>query len=148
VEEGFMLSAFDITILVVVLLGLCAWVIANKKAEASLKKTLENAKDTALYQSQFKCALFKPCTKSCRKALEYSTKPILMADVPKLPLHGCNEAVCECSFTQLEDRRSGKDRRDNESASKRLANANKRMLKDRRRDSIREFLLPKYRHQY
>lgn len=143
-----MLSAFDITVATLALLGLCAWVIANKKAEANLKETLEKAKDAALYQSQFKCAVFKPCNKSCRKALEFSTKPILIADMPNLPLRGCSEAACECSFDQQEDRRSGKDRRDYETAGKRLANANKRLLKDRRRNSIREFLLPKYRHQY
>lgn len=143
-----MLSTFNLTVVVLILLALCAWIIASKKAESRLKKTLEKATDAALYQPQFRCVLLSPCKSSCRKAFEFGTKPILISDTPKLPLLGCNAPSCECVFMQQEDRRAGKDRRDNETPSRRLAHANKRTLKDRRRDSIQAFLLPKYRLQY
>jgi hypothetical protein len=68
-------------------------------------------------------------------------------DSPKLPLPTCSTDKCACTLLRLDDRRTGKDRRDNEVLDKRKKSihANKRTLKDRRRDSIREFLLPHYR---
>jgi hypothetical protein len=144
-KGGLMFTTFNLAVSAIALLAICAWLRANKKAESRLKKALDKVTDAELYQSPFQCVVMTPCNNSCRKALEYSAKPILMKNVPELPLLGCNVFACECSFVQQEDRRTGKDRRYNEVPSRRLIYANKRTLKDRRRDSIQDFLLPKYR---
>ena len=140
-----MFTTFNMAVAVVILLVMFIWVAANKRAESRLKRSLEKMADVALFQPQFKCVVISPCRNSCRRVIEYSTKPILLKNAPLLPLIGCDAAACECSFIQHEDRRTGKDRRHNEAPSKRLAYTNKRTQKDRRRDSIQEFLLPKYR---
>jgi hypothetical protein len=141
-----MIITLDLIIAAIILIALCFWLI-SLKSEASLKKTIEKESDATLYQSQFRCVVFSAGSNSCRKALEYQTKPILINSAPELPLQGCSAAKCECSLLQHDDRRTGKDRRDSEylDEKRKLAYANKRLLKDRRRASIQEFFLPKYR---
>jgi hypothetical protein len=140
------LATLDLIAMAIILLGLCFWLVA-KTSEARLKKTLQKASDASLYESQFRCVLFSASDHACKSALAYPTKPILIKDSPDLPLKGCNAEKCACSLLRYDDRRTGKDRRDMELLDKRRrsAYANKRMLKDRRRASIQEFLLPKYR---
>ena len=140
------LSILDLVILAIILLVLCFWLV-SKLSEASLKKTLQKESDESLFTSQFKCVVFSCGDNPCKSALAYQTKPILLGKAPELPLKGCNAESCACKLLQHEDRRTGNDRRDLEVLDKRRrsAYANKRLLKDRRRASIQEFLLPKYR---
>jgi hypothetical protein len=140
------IAFLDLVILAIVLLVLCFWLV-SKLSEASLKKTLQKESDESLFTSQFKCVVFSAGNDACKSAVAYQTKPLLLSNAPELPLKGCNAESCTCSLLQHEDRRTGNDRRDLEVLDKRRrsAYANKRLLKDRRRASIREFLLPKYR---
>jgi hypothetical protein len=135
------LAILDLIVVAIILIAI------SFKSEAKLKKTLEKVSDTTLFLPQFRCVVFKACSNSCRRALEFHTKPILIANAPKLPLQGCFAEKCECSLLQYDDRRTGKDRRDAEELinKRRLAYANKRLLRDRRRASIQEFLLPQHR---
>ena len=140
------LATVDLIAIAIILMALCFWLVALT-SEARLKKTLQKAFDASLYEPQFRCVLFNAGDHSCKSALAYQTKPILIKDAPELPLKGCDAEKCACSLLRYDDRRTGKDRRDMEVLDKgrRSAYANKRLLKDRRRSSIREFLLPKYR---
>lgn len=140
------LATLDLIAIAVILLVLCFWLV-KLTSEARLKKTLQKASDASLYEPQFRCVLFSASDHACKSALAYQTKPILIKDAPELPLKGCNAEKCACSLLRYDDRRTGTDRRDMEILDKkrRSAYANKRLLKDRRRASIREFLLPKYR---
>jgi hypothetical protein len=140
------LAILDLIILAIILLGLCFWLVSIT-SEARLKKTLQKESDESLFTPQFRCVVFSAGNHACKSALAYQTKPILMSNAPDLPLLGCSAEKCACSLVQYDDRRTGKDRRDMEILDKqrRSAYANKRLLKDRRRASIREFLLPKYR---
>lgn len=140
------LATVDLIAIAIILLALCFWLV-SKLSEARLKKTIQKQTDASLYEPQFKCVVFSPSSKACKFALAYSSKPILLSSAPNIPLNGCREENCTCRLLQLDDRRSGIDRRDSESLDEKikLAKANKRRLKDRRRESIREFLLPKYR---
>ena len=140
------LAILDLIVVAIILIAMCFWLISFK-SEAKLKKALEKESDTTLFLPQFRCVVFKACSNSCRSALEFQTKPILVDNAPKLPLKGCFEEKCECSLLQYDDRRSGNDRRDMDELKNRrkLVYANKRLLRKRRRASIQEFLLPQYR---
>lgn len=140
------LAILDLIIIAITLLGLCFWLV-SVMSEARLKRILQKESDESLFTPQFRCVVFSAGNHACKSALAYQTKPILMSNAPELPLLGCGAEKCGCSLVQYDDRRSGKDRRDMEILDKkrRSAYANKRLLKDRRRASIQEFLLPKYR---
>jgi hypothetical protein len=140
------IATLDLIALAVILLALCFWLVSIR-SEARLKKIIVKYTDESLYKPQFKCVLFSASNNACKTALAFQTKPILISNAPSLPLQGCQAEKCECSLLQQDDRRTGNDRRDMEALDKKRKSAykNKRLLKDRRRDSIQEFLLPKYR---
>jgi len=132
-------------IIIALFLVACFFWYASERSIAKLKKALEQDANNALFESPFKCVMIKLCTHPCKNAKELQTKSLLAKDAPTLPLLGCNAITCKCSFERHEDRRMGTDRRDKEDARRALIYINKRTLKDRRRASIQEFLLPKYR---
>lgn len=140
------LTMLDLIIVAIILLALCFWLVSHL-SEAHLKKTIQKESDVSLYTPQFSCVIFSSGNHACKSALAYQTKPILLNDAPELPLRGCDAKKCGCSLLQFDDRRTGTDRREMQVLDERrkLAYANKRMLKDRRRASIRDFLLPQYR---
>jgi hypothetical protein len=140
------LAILDLIALGIILFALFLWLV-SKQSEARLERTLAKESDESLYEPQFKCVVFGAGNNPCNRALKFESSPILISNAPKLPLQGCMSEKCECRLLQHDDRRSGKDRRDNEVLDKRKKSiyANKRLFKDRRRASIQEFLLPKYR---
>lgn len=140
------LATLDLIAIALVLLALCFWLVV-KTSEARLKKTIQKTADSSLYESQFKCVLFSAGENACRSALEFKTKPILLSNAPNLPLRECGAENCTCRLLQHDDRRMGADRRDTEALDneRKSVYANKRTLKDRRRSSINDFLLPQYR---
>ena len=139
-----MFSTLD-TILVVLVLCVGVFLYYAKSTLARLTKALDDNADSPLFQPQFKCVLVKPTALSCQLARDLSTKALLVDDAPILPLEGCNALQCHCSFTHRDDRRTGVDRRANEDPQRTRVYLNKRIFKDRRRDSIRDFLLPQSR---
>ena len=139
-----MQEVFFIIVIALVLVACFIW-YASERSNAKLKKALENDANIALFESPFKSVTIRLCVHPCKNARELQTKPLLAKDAPTLPLLGCNAITCKCSFERHEDRRTGSDRRDKEDARRALIYINKRTLKDRRRASIQEFLLPKYR---
>jgi hypothetical protein len=139
-----MFSTLD-TILLVLVLCIGVFLYYAKSTLARLTKALDDNADSPLFQPQFKCVLVKPTTLSCQLARDLSTKALLVDDAPILPLEGCNALQCHCSFTHRDDRRTGVDRRANEDPQRTRVYLNKRIFKDRRRDSIRDFLLPQSR---
>lgn len=144
-----MITSLNIVILIAALIflfALCLWFISIR-SEKNLKKTIEKESDNTLFQPQFRCVVFSAGSNACRKALEYQTKPILLSNAPALPLQGCYELECKCSLLEHDDRRISKDRRGSaeDNKNRRSAYANKRLLKDRRRASIKDYLLPQYR---
>ena len=132
-------------IVIALILVACLFWYTSERSIAKLKKALDNDANSPIFESPFKCVVIKAGAHPCKNARDYQTKPILANDAPKLPLQGCNAITCQCSFERHDDRRTGADRRDKQDARRALIYANNRILKDRRRVSIQEFLLPKYR---
>ncbi len=126
---------------------LCAWLISFT-SESKLKKSLEKTVDISLYQSQFRCVGIIPGESCCGAAMERSGELILLKDAPSLPLKGCNVEQCNCKFAHQEDRCTGQERRIKEETRRKPIYGDKRLVKDRRKASIKEYLLPNYRQYY
>ena len=141
------LGIVNLVIVAIIFLVFCLWLV-SKLSEARLKKVIAKESDQSLFNPQFRCVVFSAGDHSCKIALAFQTTPILLNSAPVLPLQGCNAENCTCSLLKYDDRRTGLERRDMELLDKKRKSvyANKRRLKDRRRASIREFLLPKYRY--
>ena len=82
-------ATLDLIIVAIILLALCFWLVSFI-SEASLKKTLQEESDESLFAPQFKCVVFSAGDDSCKSALAYQTKPILLSNAPELPLKGCD----------------------------------------------------------
>jgi len=136
-----MFSTLD-WILLVLLVGISVCFFRAKRSLNRLKKALDDKADSTLFQPQFKCVVVRPTVLSCQLSRDLASKSLLIDDAPTLPLAGCNALNCQCIFTHRDDRRTGVDRRENQRAQRARFYLNKRMFKDRRRDSIRDFLIP------
>ena len=136
-----MFSTLD-WILLTLLVGIGVFLFRAKRSLNRLQKALDDNADSPLFQPQFKCVVVSPTALSCQLARDLASKALLIDEAPTLPLVGCNALNCHCSFTHRDDRRTGIDRRENESAQRARVYLNKRIFKDRRRDSIRDFLIP------
>ncbi|MDX1914768.1 MAG: hypothetical protein SFU55_04220 [Methylophilus sp.] len=116
----------------------------QQQSELRLKRLLLDS-EAKLSKSLFRCVKIDAGNHACQFAMSYQNKPILVDQAPVLPLQGCDVARCQCQFLRFDDRREGGDRREKQSKDDRRAMiyAEKRLIKDRRKSSIRQ-LLPNY----
>ncbi len=138
-------------VIIVLILVACYFWYVSERSLARLKKALDENSDVTLFQPQFRCVVISSDFDSCKEVRKYQSTPLLVNNAPTLPLHGCDAIKCNCTFMHHDDRRMEVARRDKQDTKGELIYANrrmvkeKRMTKDRRRASIQEFLLPKYR---
>ena len=59
----------------------------------------------------FRGSSISVCENACAAVKKLDGKRFLLRETPSLPVVGCDVAACECSYVQLEDRRSGEDNR-------------------------------------
>jgi hypothetical protein len=72
---------------------------------------------------------------ACEAARAMVGRRFLVGEAPKLPLAGCTEARCRCSFEKLSDRRSETRRWSDEGVSATVFSATERRhVADRRQD--------------
>ena len=96
--------------LVVVLL--IAWLYLRRRSaarqaqEAAATSRPRKAADTSYHAVSIKLG-----KDACAAAKNMTGHRYLASEAPRIPLPGCDAAVCECRFAHHEDRRSGKDRR-------------------------------------
>ena len=50
-------------------------------------------------------------SQACHCVCQLKEKRFLAREVPALPVYGCTNQACTCTYTHLADRRSGSDRR-------------------------------------
>jgi hypothetical protein len=145
-----MFPALYLVIILLILVACYFWCVSEISL-ARLKKALDENSDATLFQSQFRCVVISPDFVACKEVRGYQSTPLLVNNAPTLPLPGCDAIKCNCTFMHYDDRRMEVARRDKQATKQELIYANrrvvkeKRMTKDRRRASIQEFLLPKYR---
>lgn len=53
----------------------------------------------------------RPCLEACQAAQAVAGERFLSKDAPALPLPGCNQARCDCTYGHYSDRRDRGDRR-------------------------------------
>lgn len=118
-----------------------AWYM-QRQSEARLKNLLKESEEK-FSVSQYRCVLIEAGSNACQHALAYKNRPLLLDAAPVLPLKSCNVSACDCKFARMEDRRTGEDRRANQNPkdSKVRGYMNKRYIRDRRRNSIKEMLV-------
>ncbi|HAF01064.1 MAG TPA: hypothetical protein DCO68_08070 [Methylophilaceae bacterium] len=116
----------------------------QQQSELRLKQLLLDS-EAKLSKSLFRCVKIDAGNHACQFAIAYQNKPILVDQAPVLPLPGCDVVRCQCQFLRFDDRREGRDRREKQSKDDRRAMiyAEKRLIKDRRKSSLRQ-LFPNY----
>ena len=90
---------------------LVAWLYLRRRAAAreaqkAVTVTRKKAEDTTYHAVSIKFG-----RDACAAAKGITGERFLATEAPRIPLPGCDAAVCECRFTHHKDRRSGKDRR-------------------------------------
>jgi hypothetical protein len=137
-------------ILCAVLIFLVALLWFNQIRNESRLNAVLSDSQASLSKPLYRCVKIETGEHVCHAALEYENKSILMNDAPILPLKSCDASQCDCRFLRFDDRRMGKDRRNQQSAAISKAYADKRFIRDRRRASIKQWLLPqniRYQHK-
>lgn len=98
------------TILLVVLAGIGAWFVVGMfpRIERSGTSAYKNSPPA----SHFPAVSVHPSPAGCQAAKALKSKRFLSDEAPRLPLEGCEAAVCHCIYHHHSDRRSGnRDRR-------------------------------------
>ena len=71
------------------------------------KKSAPDKKPTKTYHG----ITINPCSKSCEAVNQFSKKRFLASEVTQLPVIGCSNMQCTCSYVHHKDRRAEDDRR-------------------------------------
>jgi hypothetical protein len=123
-------------ILIVIIVAIAAYFF-YRKTQAT--RTLELTKSkTVTPKSQYRCVKIEPSYNACKTALAMREKPILMNEMPVLPLQNCDKSKCDCKFTRHNDRRMNNRREDVNIAGQIISEVNnKRERKDRRKSTIK-----------
>jgi hypothetical protein len=79
------------------------------KQEAPRHKKTQQGQDAT--HKPYRAASICPGGCACAEATSLGDKRFLLAQTPKMPLHECDAAKCECRYVRHEDRRIREDRR-------------------------------------
>ena len=71
---------------------------------------------------------------ACSAASACRQKRFLSSEAPRLPLSGCDAAVCKCKYRHFEDRRAGDRRADEAMPKGKRLTVNRRAKQGRRAD--------------
>jgi hypothetical protein len=86
------------------------WLYLRRRAAPTTEEPAA-ARRRKTEDTRFHAVSIKYGKDACSAARNLTGQRFLASEAPRLPLPGCDAAVCECRFTHHEDRRSGKDRR-------------------------------------
>jgi hypothetical protein len=95
--------------LVVVLL--IAWLYLRRRGAARQAQQAAVPRTRKVADTTYHAVSIKFGENACAAAKGMTGHRFLASDAPRLPLPGCDAAVCECRFAHHKDRRAGKDRR-------------------------------------
>lgn len=82
------------------------WFWPEPKASRPRRRT--SAATTA---SPFHAVSIEPCSHACAAARVLRGKRFLANEVMSLPVSGCDESRCQCTYKHYADRRAGEERR-------------------------------------
>ena len=90
---------------------LIAWLYLRRRSAARQAQEAAAARPKKVADSTYHAVSIKFGKDACAAAKNMSGHRFLASEAPRIPLPGCDVAVCECRFTHHQDRRTGKDRR-------------------------------------
>jgi hypothetical protein len=79
----------------------------RQKAKTNKRRSASASRKASEYQ----CVTIRPCLEACMAAAEQQDRRYLAAEVPDLPLSGCDSGECYCRYQYHEDRRENENRR-------------------------------------
>jgi len=95
--------------IIIVLLSVWLWLHYRSKSDLSHehKSTLTAQAHVKTYHA----TSIHPCSKACECVQPLKDKRFLLNEVAALPVQGCSNPNCDCTYIHHEDRRNGDDRR-------------------------------------
>jgi len=94
---------------IILLLSVWLWLHHRSKSDLSHEhKSIPIAKP---HVKTYHATSIHPCSKACESVNSLKEKRFLLSEVAALPVQGCTNPNCDCTYIHHEDRRNGDDRR-------------------------------------
>jgi hypothetical protein len=92
---------------------LCAtgWWLYYSGAKAAHKQHTTSSPRPPPPSKSYRGVSLHLCDHACECVCHVRGQRFLASDAPVLPIYGCTNSECSCTYVHHEDRRSGKDRR-------------------------------------
>ncbi len=100
----------DIWLLPTLIILSLVWLYFHRASKLSRSTTKPN-QHKPNRATHFHGVTIHVCSKACDKVMPLKNKRFLASEVTQLPVYGCTNEHCTCSYRHHEDRRSGEDRR-------------------------------------
>ena len=85
------------------------WLHRNSKAALSHKH--KSVSSTKPHTNTYQGASIHACSQACEHVSHLQCKRFLASKITQLPVYGCTNPECSCTYVHLDDRRSADDRR-------------------------------------
>lgn len=95
-----------------ILILLCsAWLWLHQNSKAALSHKYKSVSSTKPHAKTYHGASIHLCEQACEPVSHLQGKRFLASEVSALPVYGCTNPRCACTYIHLDDRRSGDVRR-------------------------------------
>jgi len=78
---------------------------------ATHRSTKNNKTPARISSNNFHGVSIQPCSHPCNRVCNMKKVRFLSNETPRLPIDGCNNQQCTCTYNHHQDRRLNKDRR-------------------------------------
>jgi len=94
-----------------IILLLSVWLWLHYRSKSDLSHQHKSTLSAQPHVKTYHATSIHPCSKACKRAQALSEKRFLVSEVAALPVPGCTNPACTCTYVHHEDRRGGDDRR-------------------------------------
>lgn len=102
----------DNWLLISVLILLClVWLLLLRNFKAALLHKDKNSSSTNPRARTYHSVSINPCSQACKCISCFKGRRLLANEATELPIYGCTNPECTCTYIHHEDRRDGDDRR-------------------------------------
>lgn len=121
-----------------VILLFCVWLWLHYRSKLDLShKQHQSTHPSETHVKTYHATSIHLCSAPCKCVLPLKGKRFLANEVTALPVQGCTNQKCTCTYVHHEDRRSGDDRRVPSISMANVYSAKEhRMRKERRKQSF------------
>mgnify|MGYP000571269059 CR=1 FL=1 len=126
----------NLLILFLVIVLFSTWFWLYKKTNKTLVSKQHEPSEVKI-KSKYHGITIHQTSNACLSVKNIQGKRYLADEAPRLPIVGCSTMKCRCKYEDLDDRRSGEDRRYPSDAFNNMYSAEEhRLRKDRRKYSF------------